>query len=165
MAIDNDNVSAMNNLAHLYFDLKKNKHEALNLQKTAFERITSTNYAFGYMTVLLWNDEIEEAINLFESFFNSEKIQREVNVNISNILLMFLAKRQYNFIYNVFNEEKYNIKDKYKPIYYALLSLMGAKYTDELRKMGDELKESVQDVLNAIDSKKKDFEENEGDNL
>jgi hypothetical protein len=110
------------------------------------------NQAFGYMTVLLWNDEIKEAINLFGSFFNSEELQREVNVDIINILLMFLAKKQYNFAYKVFQENKYDIRDKYKLVYSALLSLMG-----------DELKESVRDVLERINSIEEDFTEDKGE--
>ena len=158
MAIEKGNAEAMNNLSRLYFQLKRNKQEALHLQKTAYEGNKKINHARGYMTVLLWNDEISEAIRLFESFFNHEEIQREVNVDISDILLMLIAKRQYNFVYKVFQDNKYDIRDKYKPIYYALLSLMNEKYADERKKMGDELRESVQDVLNRIDSLEKDLE-------
>ncbi|MEE9913784.1 MAG: sel1 repeat family protein [Deltaproteobacteria bacterium] len=157
MAVEKGVAKAMNNLASLFFELKKNKQEALHLQRMAYEKTRDMDAAFGYMTVLLWNDEIQEAINFFESFFNDEKIQQDVNENISSILLMFIAKRQYNFIYGVFEKNKYDIRDKYKPIYYALLSLMGEKYSDELKKMGDELKESVQDVLKAISDLEKDF--------
>ena len=42
-------------------------------------------------------------------------------------------------------------------MYYALLSLMGEKYADESKKMGDELRESVQDVLNRIGTMEKSF--------
>ncbi len=127
------------------------------LQRSAYEGNRSINHARGYMTVLLWNDEVEEAIKFFESFFNNEELQREVNVDISDILLMLIAKRQYNFVYKTFKENKYDIRDKYKPIYYALLSLMGEKYADERKKMGDELRESVQDVLKMISSLEKDL--------
>ncbi len=157
MAIEKGDARAMNNLALLYFQLKKNKQEALNLQKTAYERTRDVNEARGYMTVLLWNDEIQEAIKLFESFFDSEEMQHEVNANISDILLMLMAKRQYNYVYKIFQKNKYDIRDKYKPVYYALLTLMDEKYSDELKKMGDELKESVQDVLNMINNLEKDF--------
>ena len=157
LAVEKGHADAMNNLAHLYFDLKKNKQEALHLQKTAYEIKRGVNEARGYMTVLLWNDEIQEAIMLFESVFDSEEMQHEVNADISNILLRFIAKRQYNYVYHIFQKNKYDIRDKYKPVYYALLSLMGGKYSDELKKMGDELKESVQDVLNRINTLEKDF--------
>ncbi len=157
MAIEKGRADAMNNLSCLYFELKKNRQEALRLQRTAYEGNKKINYARGYVTVLLWNDEIEEAINLFESFFNHEEMQREVNADIGHILLMLLAKRQYNFVFKVFQENRYDIRDKYKPIYYALLALMGEKYADERKKMGDELRESVQDVLTRISSLEKDL--------
>jgi TPR repeat protein len=157
MAVEKDDSEAMNNLARLYFQLNKNNQEALHLQKAAYERTRDINTANGYMTVLLWNDEIQEATMLFESFFDSEEVQREVNEDISYILLMLMAKKQYSFVYKVFQKNRYDIRDKYKPIYYALLSLMGEKYSDELKRMGDELKESVQDILHVINTLKKDF--------
>lgn len=157
LAIEKDDTGAMNNLACLYFQLKKNKQEALHLQRTAYERDKDINAARGYMTVLLWNDDIKEAIELFASFFNSEERQREVNADINTVLLMLVAKRQYHFVYKLFHENQYDIRDKYKPVYYALLSLMGEKYADEAKKMGDELRESVQDVLNEISRLEKDL--------
>ncbi|MEN6623628.1 MAG: tetratricopeptide repeat protein [Smithella sp.] len=163
MAVEKSDFGAMNNLACLYFQIKKNKEEALQLQKAAYESEKGINKARGYMTILLWNDEIEEAINLYSSFFDSEEIQHEVNENIARILLMFLAKKQSNFICHVFQENKYDIRDKYKPIYYALLTLMGEKYADELKKMGDEIKESVSDVLEGIKSYEEDFAEDRRD--
>ena len=157
MAIENGHKGAMNNLAILYFQLKKNKQEALYLERTAYEKNKDINVAHGYMAVLLWNDEIKEALDLFESFFNNEERQREVNEHISDVLMMLMAKRQYHFVYRIFQENRYDIRDKYKPIYYALLTLMGEKYADESKKIGDELRESVQDVLNGINSMEKDF--------
>ncbi|MBU4273983.1 MAG: hypothetical protein KKA28_19295 [Planctomycetes bacterium] len=42
-------------------------------------------------------------------------------------------------------------KDKYKPIYYALLSLLGSEYQDKFKKMGNELTETVQEVIKEIE--------------
>ena len=157
MAIDKGDAEAMNNLAYFYFQRKEDKQEALDLIKSAFDKMKEDFIAHSYMAVLLWNDDILEAIKLFESFFDSAELQREVNEPISDVLLMFMAKRQLNYVYKVFQRNNYDIRDKYKPIYYALLSLMGKKYADELKKMGDELTESVQDVLSAIKKWEKAF--------
>jgi TPR repeat protein len=152
MAVEKGNERAMNNLASLYFQLTKNKNEALQLQKTAYEKLQDVNSAYGYLTTLLWNDEIQEAIKVYESVFDSEEQQKEVDFYINRILLMLMAKKQYSFAYRLFQENRYDIRDKYKPVYYGLLSLMGEKYSDELKKMGDEVKESVQDVLKEVDN-------------
>ncbi len=157
MAVDKGHARAMNNLANLYFVLKRNKPEALGLQKRAYENSQNENHALGYLTVLLWNDEIQEAMNVYESAFGSEEAQKEVNPHIANSLLMFIAKKQYGFVYRLFQENKHDLRDKYKPVYYAHLSLMGEKYSDELKKMGDEVKESVQDVLKEVSNFEDEF--------
>jgi TPR repeat protein len=157
MAVEKGDASAMNNLALLYFERKKNKQEALQLQGRAYEISQDVNYAYGYITVLLWNDEVQGAIKVYESAFGSEEKQKEVDLRVNRSLLMLMAKKQYSFLYKLFQENKYDVKDKYKPVYYALLSLMGEKYSDELKKMGGELKESVQDVLKEVDNLAKAF--------
>ena len=38
---------------------------------------------------------------------------------------------------------EYDFKNRYKPVWYALMSLMQDEYPNEIKKMGSELKESV----------------------
>jgi len=135
----------------LQSEQKKNRERALELQEQAYNESKNLNKANGYITILLWNNEIDKAVKLYREFFDQEILQKEVNSVIISVLLQFLAKKQYHFLYGLFKENKYDIRDKYKPVYYALLSLMGDRYADELKKMGDELKESVQDVLKAVE--------------
>ena len=70
---------------------------------------------------------------------------------------MFIAKKQYNFVYKIFNENKFEIKNKYKPIYYALLTLMGDKQKDELRRMGGKLQDTVDEIIEKIKQLAKDY--------
>ena len=44
---------------------------------------------------------------------------------VFSMLLMFLVKKQYNFVHRIFTENKFDIIDKYKPIYYAVIRLLG----------------------------------------
>lgn len=150
MAVEKGSIAAKNNLSLLYFRMKKNKAEALRLQKTVHEIMKDKNSSNGYIMILFWNDEIPDAAELFELFYNTDDEQKEVNQDIGTILIMFLAKKQFTYLLRLFEKNQYDIKDKYKSIYYALLSLMGERYADELKKMGDELKESVEDVLDAV---------------
>jgi TPR repeat protein len=150
MAIEKGHTDAMHNLAGLYYKLKKNKTEALSLQKQAYISERKYNRALSYIVILLWNNEIEEAVAVYQKNFDNEEIQKEVNEYVPFILLMFTAKKQYHFVYNLFSENKFEIKDKYKPIYYALLFLMGEEYSDEFKKMGSELKETVDEIIETI---------------
>ena len=130
--------------------LKENKKEALTLQKAVYKKAYDINFVHTYVIVLLWNNEIEEAIKVYKDNFNNENVQKDVNELVNSILLMFLAKKQYNFVYQLFKENKFDLKDKYKPIYFALLSLMGGEYKDEFLKMGSELEETVEEIITRI---------------
>jgi len=57
--------------------------------------------------------------------------------------IVIAAKPEYFALLN-------EIKEKYKPVYYALLSFMGEKYSDEFKKMGSELKETVDEIITEI---------------
>lgn len=151
MAVEKGNDDAMNNLANLYFDLKENKTTALELQKKTFDKQKAARVVFGYIMVLLWNDMIEEAITHYKEYFVKEEEQKEVGVHVYSMLLMFLAKKQYHFVYNIFKENKFDIMDKYKPVYYTVVKLLGKDYDDEFKKMPPELGETVTDLLKNIE--------------
>ena len=45
---------------------------------------------------------------------------------------------------------QYELKERYKPIWYALMSLMQDDFPNEIKKMGSELVETVDEVLEEI---------------
>ena len=47
-------------------------------------------------------------------------------------------------------ENKHDIRERYKPIYYALMVQMRDTYPDEHRKMGPELTRTVEEILRQI---------------
>ncbi|MFA6978264.1 MAG: hypothetical protein WC209_02985 [Ignavibacteriaceae bacterium] len=157
LAVENGHSGALNNLAWLYYQLKKNKNVALNIQRKAFEKIQQNFTAHTLIIILLWNDEVEEAVKLFNDYFDNEDAQKEVNDMVFSILLMFLAKKQYHFVHKLFTENKFNIIDKYKPIYYVSLKQLGEDYADEFKKMPPELKESVDELLKKVEQMSRDY--------
>ena len=46
--------------------------------------------------------------------------------------------------------EEYNLKDRFKPIWYALMTLMQDEFPNEIKKMGNEIKQITNDVLEEI---------------
>ncbi|NIN24297.1 MAG: hypothetical protein GTN82_41575 [Candidatus Aminicenantes bacterium] len=42
------------------------------------------------------------------------------------------------------------IREKYKPIYYALMYFMRDQYPDEYKKMGPELKQTVEEIIETV---------------
>lgn len=75
---------------------------------------------------------------------------------IIDYMILLLAKGQYYQAKKFFEMEGYRFKDLYKPIWYALMHLMGED--EEYKKMGSELIESVNEVLVRI----REYEEKYG---
>ena len=61
-------------------------------------------------------------------------------------------------MYTIFFKENFlDFIDKYKPTYYATISLMNNGNKDELKRMGNELKETVREILDDIKRLEKDY--------
>ncbi|MDP2114667.1 MAG: hypothetical protein Q8K69_11475, partial [Bacteroidota bacterium] len=155
MAIDK--YMAMNSLAWMYFELKRNRLDALNYAEKAFDNEKDTCNSHTYSCILLWHNEIEKAIEISSEFLSKEKSYAEFSKDIELFLLLLLAKKQYHYVLNLFRENKFEIQDRYKPIYYALMSLIQNEFPDEIKRMGSELEETVQEILLEIENLSKDY--------
>lgn len=157
MAMEVNKYMAMNSLAWMYFKIKKDKMEALCYAQQAFENEKSNYNSHTYSCILLWHNEIEKALEISKYFLDKEDNYSEFSAEIKLFLLLLLAKKQYHFVLNLFKENKFNIQDRYKPIYYALMSLMQNEFPDEIVRMGSELEETVQEILAQIEKLSKDY--------
>ncbi|GAB2593723.1 hypothetical protein [Spirosoma areae] len=71
--------------------------------------------------------------------------------NLSQTYLkLLLAKKQYHTAYNYFAQEEWQLKDRFKPLYYATLYFLRDEYPTEYLRMGPELKETVDDILAEV---------------
>jgi Fe2+ or Zn2+ uptake regulation protein len=132
-------------LAIIYFKNKKNKAEALKLVSNE-----SKEYFIREIRVstLLWNNKINESI---EEFNNLLPIAiNKSSFNLGFYLLFFIAKKQYHTVLNLFNQSDYRLKDKQKPLYYALMHFMKDEYPNEYLKMGSELEPAVKQIIENI---------------
>jgi len=143
-------------IAVLYFNIRRNKIEGLKFAKKAFEIRRDFVSNHFYLLALLWNNEIEKAVQMFNEFNEKGEI---INLKgfMERILLLFLAKKQVYFVYKLFKENKFDIKDRYKPIYYALMHFMQDDYPDEYKKMGPELKQTVEEIIDRVNQMAIDY--------
>lgn len=75
-------------------------------------------------------------------------------------LLLYIAKKQYSFLHDYFtNKENQHLqpKDRFKPIYYALMYYMQDEYPHEYLKMGKELKQTVEEIIAKIEQMAIDY--------
>ncbi len=151
MAINKNDKEAMENLAFLYLQQNKNKKKAEELSTKALE--TGNNpieQKISHATILLWNNKFNNALDFSTQILEDDEIIKNYTENIELLINLLIAKEQYNFVYKIFEENKHQIKDRLKPIYYALMHFMQDKYPDEIKKMGDELKETVESIIKVI---------------
>ncbi len=77
----------------------------------------------------------------------------ENNLTLSNFRFYFIflmANKQYYILKEILELKKYRFKDEYKPVWYALMHLMKDEFPDEIKKMGDELSDSVDEILKQV---------------
>lgn len=115
------------------------------------------NYIF-YIMIYFINHSNLDSINSFIFKFKSTILLRYKDYQIVTnffilndvIFQLLIAKHQYHTVYNLFQDKELKLKDRMKPIYYALMHFMKDEYPNEYLKMGSELKEPVEEIIEKI---------------
>ena len=114
-----------------------------------------------YTIYCLWNNELEKFIEVIDKVFVKQLLSQppmskvelsEDMIRITffeDILLFLLAKNQYETILNIL--DKFGIKEYFKPIYYATVSLLKDERQQEYLRMGPELKGTVDEILQKVE--------------
>ena len=74
---------------------------------------------------------------------------------VSSYLTLLMAYEQYHRTHFCFDFQ--DLKEQFKPIWYALMTLMQDEFPHEIKKMGSELQESVDEVLKRVEEDKKEY--------
>jgi TPR repeat protein len=152
MAIEKNDINAMNNLSWLYYIKNTNKEESLRLSQQSVS-IKKSNYSLHTLaTVLLWNNQFNESFKIFDELVNSFEYMDFIDEMIDYFLLL-ISKKQYHTAYTLF-EKFEELKEQFKPIYFALMVLLKDEYPKEYLKMGDELQETVDEIFIKIEDKR-----------
>lgn len=136
-------------LWHCYFEQVKNPSQALKLASNNDNANHSNEYTHTLAVIYLWNDEFAKSYEHFLTWLNCDNSQKQTN-DVSIYLNLLIAKGQYYKAKDFFELPDYQLKDRYKPIWYALMSLMQDDFPNEIKNMGSELKESVNEILLEI---------------
>lgn len=138
-------------LAWLYFEMiqKDKKNEALNL---AGRGVIDADFAgiHTLASVALWNNEIDIARENIERILLVDSWQQDINneKDFIDLLILLLAKGQTNLFDKW--QKQYGFNDKLKPLYYAFLRLVPEKYPNQSLRMGAELKDTVDEIMDKI---------------
>jgi len=157
MAIEKGYVEAMNNLTFLYLKQKTNKEKALQYMLSYYENFKNIRTESLLTLILLWNNEFEQAQQHFVNALSLAKKTEDYFIGIQQPLLLMIAKQQYYSALKFFEDKSLNFKERYKPLYYALMYFMKDEYPNEYLKMGAELKETVDEIVKEIEQMSVDY--------
>ncbi|MCT7609959.1 NACHT domain-containing protein [Aliarcobacter butzleri] len=140
----------------LSFYIFNNKYN-VRVKELLIERhnIQNENYVFFIFIIRLveskkFHESYERAIELLNLEVNEELQQMYITWYITFIL----TKKQYYLAKKLLELEEYNLKEKLKPTWYALMTYMQDEYPNEIKKMGSELQESVNEIIRNIEELK-----------
>ncbi|QDK78481.1 ATP-binding protein [Spirosoma sp. KCTC 42546] len=138
----------------IYFskEIRNRKEFALSLTEILVPRnnISSIldiepNVLIAINIIYLWNNQY----NLLGFDITNSSYLNRIDL-YSSYLKLLLAKKQYHTAYNYFQQEEWQLKDRFKPLYYATLFFLKDEYPTEYLRMGPELKETVDDILAEV---------------
>jgi len=149
-AIENGDNDALNSLSWFYFEQTINSDESLSLIEKSYIYQQGFYNTHTLAVVLLWKEGFSKSYEKFLEWLEyDDALESEEDVIL--YLNLLISKGQYYKAKEFFEIEKYQLKDRYKPIWYALMKLMEKEFPNEIKKMGSELKESVEEVLKEIE--------------
>ena len=136
------------------------KEKALALAKQSYIIENSDTHRLNYAKILLWNNQIADSKKIANEFLYNKNFYSESSGVFTNYLFLLLAKEQYDFLYEYFTNEKaieINIKDQLKPIWYTLMYYMQDQHPNEYLRMGEELEETVKEIITEVEQMKIDY--------
>ena len=144
--------------AWIYFEQNKNKARSIELSKKAYQKKTDIINTFGFATIQLWDNQFKEGIEVAENFLKDKEFLEDYAQDVSLFLMLLIAKKQYHLALNIFNKNSHKFKDRFKPVYYALMHFMKDEFPNEYLKMGGELKETVNEIIVKIKDMEKAYQ-------
>ncbi|MCG3661528.1 tetratricopeptide repeat protein, partial [Aliarcobacter butzleri] len=150
-AIENGVNDALNSLAWFYFEIGIKFDEALSFAEKSYKIEKTFFNTHTFATLLLVKEEFMKSYEKFEEWLALENIENSLD-DISIYLILLISKGQYYKAKYFLENEKYKLKDIVKPIWYVLMTFMEKEFPNEIKMMGSELQESVNDILKSIEN-------------
>jgi hypothetical protein len=135
-------------LAWFYFRQSNNSDLALEKIETGYALQPHFYNTYTYALILLWAEHLSRSNEFFLQWLDMNGEHREYDITLYLTLLM--AKKQLYKTKELLDLPEHALKDKCKPVWYALMTLIQDDYPHELTKMGGELQESVDEVLQQV---------------
>ena len=122
--------------------------------------------SIGYARILIWNNKIEKSISIIKQLDaklleniegnNDEDYKEDIISELSDYFIQLIARGQYNAAIDLFQTGEADYKQLLKPVYFALMHYMQKEYPNEYLKAGNELEETIQEIIEKIEAIKKE---------
>ncbi len=148
--IDEDDNDARAYYSWFLYEEGKAPEESLKHISKALPSINDLDNTHSFAVIQLWNDFFTESYQTFIDWLTEYPEALENEEGITEYLTLLLAKKQLNRTRKLFEIPEFQLKDRYKPFWYALAKLMGDEMRVEVAKMGSELEESVDEIIEKV---------------
>ncbi len=162
MAAETGKTEAIIALAVFYFYQKENKEKVLELvrkvsMEEAHDKFGELRNKHNLSMALLWNNKIEESLEIMFELMELEEYLEEFDDVIREYLIHLMAKKQFYAALKIFEQNRFDLKERVSPIYYALMNFLKDDFPNEYRKMGEELQQTVEEVIQMVKQWEKDY--------
>jgi len=156
MAIKQDFKNGNNTLLYSYSLDKKEKNQYFKL----FEKYTDENdkehlYALSIMGLNC--AYYKKSLVYIKQCLDLAKSMEDFQYLITDYFVYLISQKQYQLALELFEEERFQLKKLIRPVYFALMYFMQDKYPKEYKRMGDELKETVEEIIEKIEQFRTDL--------
>ena len=149
------------------FQKKKENRKAVIL-KYFEEHLPEINqrliFSIGYARLLLWNDEIEKSNAIINELGDTlhksidgkkdEEYKEDITSELARYFILLIAKGQFNAANSFFQNRDIDYRQLLKPVYYALMNYMQKDYPLEHLKAGEEMQETIKEIIAQIEQLK-----------
>ncbi|HXD91779.1 MAG TPA: hypothetical protein VNX01_01130, partial [Bacteroidia bacterium] len=139
-------------LLGLLIELKQDKVMAKKILNSIKHQDEDLDLSLYSSYILIWENKYKEGFEKLMKYLESvylTETKYEFDL-LNNIILLLLAKKQYHSALKLFEMDNLNLKDRFKPVYYALMHYLKDEFPNEYLKMGEELKQPVDDIMSRI---------------
>ncbi len=148
-AIEKGSPKAYSLLSYAYWAQKKEKEKALEYALMEYAAVASYMSRIPLILAFIWNNRLEEAFELLKEHLRDKEALEDSQTPI--IIQFLIAKGQYHYVKGLFDDEALGLKDRMRPVYYALMHFMEDEYPNEYKRMGEELRETTEEVIKNIE--------------
>jgi len=114
--------------------------EVLNLEKNQYN-------TWIRAIVRVWGTKFQDSTAYFREAYLKDKENKD---EITKYILLLISAKQYSLVGELFFDKTLNLQNKFRPLYYTLMFFMQEKYPTEYKRMGEELLETVEELIDEV---------------